>query len=66
VSEIYDGSPVWYWCEVAYRLWENNMIRESVLRDAEEIDVINSVLEMEYQRKTRPDLTAEVVRAVQP
>lgn len=65
VCEICDESPLWYWCEVANWLWENSMIKESVLRDAEEVDVINSVLEMEHQRKTRPGLTEEVVRAVQ-
>jgi len=65
VCEICDGSPLWYWCEVAFWLWENNMIRESVLRDAEEVDVINSVLEMQHQRKTKPELTEEVVRVLQ-
>jgi hypothetical protein len=65
VSEICDGSPLWYWCEVAQWLWQSNMIRESVLREAEEVEVINSVLEMAYQQKTKPELTDEVVRAVQ-
>jgi hypothetical protein len=65
VCEICDESPLWDWCEVARWLWENDLIRESVLREAEEIGVINSVLEMEYQRKTRPELTREVVKAVQ-
>jgi hypothetical protein len=65
VCEICDGSTLWSWCEVAGWLWENDMIKEDVLRESEEVEVINSVLEMEHQRKTRPQLTEEVVKAVQ-
>ena len=64
VCEIGDGSQLWSWCEVASWLCENGLIKESDLRNAEEVDVINSVLEMEYQRKTRPNLTEEVMEAI--
>jgi len=63
--EISDESRLWYWCEVAYWLWQNNMIREDVLREAEEVEAINRVLEMEHQRRMRPGLIEEVERAVQ-
>ncbi len=64
VCEIADHQFLWYWCEVAYWLWENNMVKEDVLRDAQEVDVINSVLELEHQRRIQPQLTAEVVKSV--
>ena len=64
--EISDEAPLWYWCEVAYWLWENSMIREDVLRDAEEVDTINLVLEMAQQNRIRPELLKEVLRSVSP
>lgn len=64
VCEISEGSPLWDWCEVASWLCDNNMIQESLLREAEELEVINTVLEMEHLRKARPGLTDEVSRAV--
>jgi len=62
--EITDGAPLWYWCEVARWLWENDMIREDVLREAEELAVINSVLELQWQRQLAPELTEEILRFV--
>ena len=62
--EINDGAPVWYWSEVAAWLWEHDMLQENVLREAEQVDVINSVLDVEHMRQTKPELTAEVMRAV--
>ena len=62
--EITDGSPLWYWCEVAFWLWENNIIKADVLRDAEEVDAINTVLEMAHQRKRKPELTEEIIQSV--
>lgn len=64
VCDIVDGTPLYYWCEVAYWLWENDMITESVLRDAQEVAVINSVLELQHQKQHEPDLAAEVARLV--
>jgi len=62
VCALGENSPLWYWCEVAYWLAENNLIKQETLRDAEELDVINSVLEMKHNREKKPDLTAEVMR----
>lgn len=64
VCDICDSAPLWYWCEVAYWLWDNDMIKEDVLRAAEDVDVINSVLEMDHQRRVRPELTEEIVSFV--
>ena len=66
VCNITDGAPLWYWCEVAYWLWENNIIREDELREAQDLAVINSVLELERQRQIAPSLTREVVEALSP
>ena len=61
---ICDEAPLWYWCEVSYWLWENNMIKENVVREAEEIDMINSVLELKHQKKIKPELAQEVMRSI--
>lgn len=62
--DISDGAPLWYWCEVAYWLWQNDMIKENVLREAQGVAVINSVLELQYQRHLDPALTEEVLRVI--
>ncbi|MFH1756079.1 MAG: DNA-binding protein [Candidatus Latescibacterota bacterium] len=58
---IIDGQPLWYWCEVAYWLFENNIIKEEDLREAQHLSVINSVLEVEHQRRVAPELTKEIM-----
>ena len=62
--EISDGTRLWFWCEVAYWLWQNDMIKEDVLRDAQQVEAINSVLEMEWQKRANRELTEEVIKAV--
>ena len=64
VCEVSDGSRLWLWCEVASWLCENDMIKEEVLRDARQVEAINSVLEMEWQKKENRELTEEVIKAV--
>jgi len=64
VCEIIDGTFLWLWCEVAYWLWENDMIKEGVLRDAEEVEMVNSVLEMQRHKHTKPELANEVIKSV--
>ncbi len=60
-SNITYGAPLWSWCEVAYWLWENNIIKENDLREAQSLSVINSVLELEHQRQLSPELTKEII-----
>lgn len=62
--EITTGAPLWYWCEVAYWLWENNMIKEDVLRAAQEVAIVNIALELEHQRQLEPALTEEILQSV--
>ena len=64
VCNIAEGAPLWYWCEVAYWLFENNIIKEDEHRDALELSVINSVLELEWQREIAPDLTKQITQAL--
>ncbi len=60
-----DGdAPLWYWCEVAYWLYQNNMITEEALRDARALSLINDVLELNYQKKIEPKLTKEVLEYI--
>jgi hypothetical protein len=60
VSDDHDA-PLWYWCEVAQWLYQNNMITEDTLKDARALSLINDVLELNYQKKTEPKLTKEVL-----
>jgi hypothetical protein len=61
---ICDESPLWYWCEVAYWLWQNDMIKEDVLREAEHVYFINTVLELRHQRQLAPNLADEVLQSI--
>lgn len=63
---ITDGQPLWYWCEVAYWLYINDMIRADVFRDAEVIAAVNAALELSHQRDRNPDLVTEVSKTVTP
>ena len=63
---ITDDMPLWHWCEVAHWLWQNNIVKEDVLRDAEEVELINNVLELTRQKADKPDLTKEVIASVSP
>lgn len=61
-----DTSPVWHWSEVAEWLYQNDMITEADFREALDVGVINSVLELENQRRRAPALADEVLRLVAP
>jgi hypothetical protein len=63
---ITEKVPLWFWCEVAYWLWENNLVKEEVLRDAKEVETINSVLDLKRQKMDNPELTQEVIQSVSP
>ena len=45
-------------------LWENNIIKEEDLREAQDLTVINSVLELERQRRLSPELTKEIMESL--
>lgn len=64
VCHIRDGAPLWHWCEVARWFWQNDMIKESELREAEQVSVINAVLELQNQRQVDPELAEEVRRSI--
>ena len=57
---ITDGPPLWYWCEVASWLWQHDMVKEEVAREAREMAAINSALKVNYCRGMVPDLVDEV------
>lgn len=61
---ICEGHPLWYWCEVADWLWQNNLIREEMLRDAEDVALVNSYLDVEHQQKRNPGLARKVRKSV--
>ncbi|MCC7476767.1 MAG: helix-turn-helix transcriptional regulator [Pirellulales bacterium] len=61
---ICDDHPLWYWCEVSYWLWENDMIPEAKLREAETIEIINNILEFRHQQQLRPELAEEIISLI--
>ncbi|MFV1966992.1 MAG: hypothetical protein ACC628_16320, partial [Pirellulaceae bacterium] len=56
------GQPLWYWCEVAYWLLQNNLIKEVENQEAQEIAAINSILELEHLKKIAPKVTEALIR----
>lgn len=62
--DLADDVPLYNWCEVAYWLWEHDMIQEDVLREAQEVAAINSVLELNYQKRLDPGLVSEVLETL--
>jgi len=59
---ITDGAPLWYWCEVAHWLWQNDMVKEDVARAARDTAAINSALILDYYRGMDPGLVGEAIR----
>lgn len=62
--ELNEKHPLWLWCEVAYWLHANNIIKEDALLDARQKSVINTVLDLEYQLQQEPELTKEILAAI--
>jgi hypothetical protein len=62
---ITDKHPLWRWCEVAYWLRANNMLKEETYIEAIDIDVINASLDWYHKHKTSPQLTADVLAIVE-
>ncbi len=60
--DLTDGRPLWYWCEVSSWLCQNGIVGEDVLRDSQDVAVINSVLELIHLRRLDPSLADEVFR----
>lgn len=57
-------APLWYWCEVAQWLSQNGFVPETVRQEAQDVAVINSVLELEHQRRLDEKTTIEVMRSL--
>ncbi len=64
VCHITDTVPLWYWCEVAYWLRQNDMVSAGVLLEAQSITLINSILEMQYLKKLNPSMAADLLRSI--
>jgi len=61
ICNITEGQPLWYWCEVAYWLSENNLIREDENRAAQELAAINSILELQHLKLIAPEVTTSLL-----
>ncbi len=64
VCLIADESPLWLWCEVAHWLWQNNLITEDAMNEAQQIAIINDVLDYVHQQQLAPKLAQEVFQSV--
>jgi len=62
--ELSNGVWLWYWCEVAYWLLQNDMIKAEVLQNADDVEAINCTLEMQYKVKNNPALTQEIEESI--
>ncbi len=58
---ITEDAPLWYWCEVAFWLSEHDIIREKDSREAQDLTIINSVLELAWQRRVSPEKTKAIL-----
>lgn len=62
--DITDSAPLWYWCEVADWLHQNDLIKEVAAREAQELSLINAALGLEHQRRREPALTTDILRSL--
>jgi hypothetical protein len=61
---ITDDVPLWYWCEVAHWLRQHDMVKEDVVREAQDVAVINDVLDLQYHRPLPPALIEQIWRSL--
>jgi predicted transcriptional regulator len=62
--QVAGEAALWMWCDVAYWLWRNDMIREEELHDAQQLAGINTVLELHRQQGLAPAFMHEVIQAI--
>ena len=55
---IIEGQLLYFWCEVAYWAYQNNILSQNANREAQEIAILNNILELEHQKVIAPDATA--------
>ncbi len=58
---ITKDAPLWYWCEIAFWLSEHDIITEEDLREALDLAIINSALELAWQRRVFPEETKTIL-----
>ena len=64
--QITEGVPLWMWCEVAYWLRQNDMIKQEDFADARDIDSINVVLDFFHRQILDPDEVEETLNILVP
>jgi hypothetical protein len=65
VCNICDEHPLWYWCEVSYWLWQNDMVKEDFYWSAFAIEVVNNTLELLYRKKLSPEQADEIMESIE-
>jgi hypothetical protein len=63
---IVDEAPLWRWCEVAYWLWQNGMLKENALRDAQDLEMVNAALEINRLRRLDPTGVERILTDLKP
>ena len=59
-----DHAPLWNWCEVAQWLFDNQLTKREILDDALVTDVINNILDFEYQKVHQRSLFEQIKNRV--
>ena len=62
--QITDGKPLWAWCEVASWLRQNDMIREQDAIEANDVRLINLILECQREATLAPGVFDEFIEAL--
>ena len=60
-----NGYPLWYWCEVACWLCENNILQEEVLQQANDVAVVNAVLELRHHGQLDAEVLAGLMGGIE-
>ena len=63
VCGLSDNSPLWQWCDVAHWLRQNDMISETVVREAHDTAIINLVLDVMRYQQVDPESFRELYDA---
>jgi hypothetical protein len=59
--QITEGVPLWLWCEVSQWLWENGVINEEDVRQAQVAWMVNDTLHRTRRRRPRSSYVDEAI-----
>jgi hypothetical protein len=63
---ITDGAPLYYWCEVADWAYTHDILSSEMNRQAQVIASLNTILELQQQKRIAPEVTRRLLDQFQP